>query len=388
VAAVGDGIAAVALPLIAVRASHGDPLAVASVVAAQHLPWVLVQLAGRARALDRRTLVGLSDTARALGLGILGALVLRNTETILTVQLVAFLVGLGEAWTDRLEAETGAAGVLGPRGMVAVAVVGFPLGGVLYQQVPGPATPLLADVLVFTVASTLALAMRRPVRPPDGSPSPPSPPPGSGTGRAEAGGSSAALTLLTSAAAASFAASGLLGLLVLFATVDLGLGAPGFGILLAALAASAAAGGFVAPSVGERIGVRAGLALGLVGAGAALAVAALVADPGKPWQASLALGVSAGSGMVSTVLVRARLQLAVGPAAAPSAIERLHLATWSAIPIGALVAGWAARQAPVHRVLVGLAVVWAVAAVAALAADGAASEAGAMTLRRPAREIV
>ncbi len=377
VAAVGDGIAAVALPLIAIQASNHDPLAVAAVVAAQHLPWVLVQLTGRRRLVDRRTLVGLTDTLRALALGGLGLMVAVKKETVLAILVTAFLVGLGEAWTDRFEAESGAAGTLGPRSMVAIGLIGFPLGGFLYDLGSGPATPLFADVLLFTVASTFALAVHRPVKPPVGARSadetvlPPT-----------------ATPLLVSAAVASFAASGVLGLLALFATVDLGLGAPGFGILLAALAASTALGGFAAPTVGERLGVRMGLAVGLLVAGGALAVASLVADTDKPWQAALALGVSAAGATTATVLGRARLQLVVGREAAPSALERLHLITWSAIPVGALVAGWAARQTPIHRVLVFLALAWVAAAVAVLAADRATGGATAVRVTRPIREIV
>jgi hypothetical protein len=380
VAGVGDGIAAVALPLIAVRASNADPLAVASVIAVQHLPWVLVQLTGRARSFDRRTLAGLTDTARALALGVLAALIVRNRETMLVVLVAAFLVGLGEAWTDRLEADAGASGHVGPRGMLAIGLVGFPLGGFLYNLVSGPSTPFFADVLVFTIASTFALAVRRPVR--AAAPAGPDPQPLDGR---LAG---AVLPLLVTATSASFAASGYLGLLVLFATVDLGLGAPGFGLLLAGLAAATAAGGFAAPSVGERIGVKAGLALGFVAAGAGLALAALVADPDQPWLAALALGASAAGAMTATVLVRARLQLVVGAKALPAALDRLHLATWSAIPVGALVAGLAARQTSVHRVLVALAVVWVISAAAVVAADRASAEGGSLTLKRPLREIV
>jgi hypothetical protein len=388
VAAVGDGIAAVALPLVAVASSNGDPLWVASVVAAQHLPWVLVQLTGAARSFDRRSLVGLADTARALALGALALLTVRNNETMLVVDTAAFLVGLGEAWTDRLEAEAGATPSVAPRGMLAIGLVGFPLGGFLYDLVSGPATPLFVDVLVFSIASTLALAISGPVR----GPAPAATTPDAGgepaTGTKASRPHPAALPLLAAAAAASFAASGVLGLLVLFATVDLGLGAPAFGILLAGLAASTAVGGFTAPSVGERVGVRTGVALGFALAGAALAVGALAADVNQPWQAAVALGVSSGSAMAAMVLVRARLRVLVGARAAPGALDQLHLAIWGAIPIGALAAGWAARGLPVHRVLVALGLVWMASAAAVLAVDRSAGEPGATSVERSLREIV
>jgi hypothetical protein len=360
VAGIGDGIVAVALPLLATRVTT-DPLAIASVIAAQHLPWVLVHLAGRVSSYDRRTLVGLADTARAIGLGVLGVLALTNAETMLTIQLVAFVVGVGEAWTDRIEAESGSAGSLGTRGMLAIGLIGFPLGGLLYEMTPGPATPLLADVLLFTVASTFALTIRRPVRPARNTPS-------AGTST-EVRLPPATVPVLVSSAVASLAASGMLGILVLFATNDLGLGAPAFGFLMAGLAGSTAVGGLVAPIVGERIGVRAGLALGLVVAGGSVAAASLVADPTHPWLGAIALGATAAAGMIATVLGRARLQLAAGQRSAASALERLHLVTWAAIPAGALAAGWAARHMPLHRVLLGFAGTWVLAAVIATVTD-------------------
>ncbi|MGE0796604.1 MAG: hypothetical protein AB7O29_14835, partial [Acidimicrobiia bacterium] len=359
----------------------------ASVVAAQHVPWVLVHLAGQAGTYDRRTLVGLADTARAVAVGILGILTLTNAETMLAIQLVAFVVGVGEAWTDRIESESSSPGSLSTRGMLAVGLVGFPLGGLLYEVSPGPATPLLADVLVFTVASTLALAIRSAVRPrpePRRAPTRPGHPLMSGGGPLP----SAAVALLASSAVASFAASGLLGLLVLFATADLGLGAPAFGLLLAGLAVSTALGGLAAPLVGELVGVRTGVAAGQVVAGGAVAAAALLADPGRPWPAIVALGAGAAAGMAATVLGRARLQLVAGPRGTAAALHLLHLVTWAAIPAGALVAGLAARHTPVDRVLVGTGGAWLLAAVAVLAVRRSSAGRAPTAGKVPVREIV
>ena len=69
IAGVGDGVVAVALPLLAANLTH-DPLAVAAVVAAQHLPWALVHVGWRFLNGDRRTLIGTVDTSRALWIGV------------------------------------------------------------------------------------------------------------------------------------------------------------------------------------------------------------------------------------------------------------------------------------------------------------------------------
>jgi hypothetical protein len=354
VAAVGDGIAAVALPLLATRVTR-DPLAIAGVVAAQYLPWVLLALVGQRPSIDRRTAVGLADTARALALGLLGVRALAGDETILSIQLVAFVVGIGEAWTDRTETEAADVGVLSARGMLAMAAVGLPLGGLLYEIYP--ATPLLADVLLFTLASILVLAVRGRVAPR------PTRPGLLGTTQRPAPLPTAVRPLLASAVVASLAASGLLGILVLFALVDLGLGAPAFGFLLASLAVATLVGGLAAPEVGLRLGARAGLVVALLAAGASTVVASLAADPDRPWLSALALGGAAASGATATILVRARLRLLAGRRAGERALERLHLLTWAAIPVGALVAGWLARRQSVADVVVVLGTAWVVSAV-------------------------
>jgi hypothetical protein len=360
IAGVGDGVVAVALPLLAANLTH-DPLAVAAVIAAQHLPWALVHVGWRFLRWDRRTLIGSVDTGRALVLGLIGFLSLIGRETILGIQLAAFVVGLGEALTDGTETETGDVSGLSTRGMVGLAVVGLPLGGVLYEIYP--ATPFLFEVLAFAVAALFALLVRRPVVPPHVEADETPPPPRAlipGTG---------AVTI--SAALAAVATSAVLGVLVLFALEDLGLGAPAFGALLAGLALATAAGGFVAPEVGTALGLKPGLVVAAAVAAAGYATASQVADPDKPLAGALALGVAAGSGMIVAVLTRALLQRNAGRAVTGPVLQRFHLAVWSAIPVGALAGGWLARRTSVHEVLLLSTVAWAGAAIAALLAQPA-----------------
>ena len=349
----GDGVVAVALPLLAASLTR-DPLAVAAVVAAQHLPWVLVHLGWRRLNADRRTIVGLVDTWRALVLGMLGFLALIGRETILDIQLAAFVVGLGEALTDGTEKETGDVSGLSARGMIGLAVVGLPLGGVLYEVYP--ATPLLFEVLAFAVAALFALLVGRPVVAPvieeeDGPPGPAVLP------------GSDATTL--SAALAAIATSAVLGVLVLYALDDLGLGAPAFGMLLAGLAVCTAIGGFVAPEVGTALGVRRGLVVALLVAAAGHATASQVADTDRPWLGAMALGVAAGATMVAAVHTRAIHPLNAGRPLTGPPHQRFHQAVWSAIPIGALLGGFLASKRSVHEVLLWAGGAWLAAAVAA-----------------------
>lgn len=347
VAAIGDGVVAVALPLLAAAVSR-DPLAVAGVVAAQHLPWVVVSIAWPALAGDRRTWLGGIDTVRALTMAMIGFLVLAGRETILDIQLVAVVVGLGEALTDGAETDAGDAGRLAARGMTFLVLVGLPLGGFLYEVFP--ATPFLFDVLMFAVAALLALLVRRPV-PPD---------PEVATGLPAFGAGTPMVAVV--AGVATVATSAVLGVLVLFALQDLGLGAPAFGLLLTGLALASAAGGYVAPEVGRALGLRGGIGVALVLIGAGYVTAWDVADPEQPWASALALGIAAGGAMVAAVLSRALLVVAHGKPVTGRALRAFHLAVWSAIPLGALVGGAVGRSRGVAEVLV-----WAAAtAVAAI----------------------
>jgi hypothetical protein len=365
-AAASDGVMAVTLPLLATRVTS-DPLAIAAVIAVQHLPWVLVALGGRSLAGDRRTWVGLVNTLRALVSGYLFVMTIVGRESIELIQLTALVVGLGEAMTDHTEAQTDDTSGLSSRGMAAMGFIGLPLGGFLYELYP--AAPLVVDMLLFTVASLFALCARpvplaaRRVDPVD---------PAERTSRPSG-------ALLACAATASLAASVVAGLLVLFAHDDLALGAPAFGLLLAGLAAATALGGWLAPTVGGALGLRAGMAVALVVAGTGQLIAAQVAHVDQPWFAAIALGLAAGSAMVATVLGRARYQLAVGPFDGTRALHQLHLVVWTAIPIGALVAGWAARDRSVPDVIAVGAVAWIVAAALAAATSGSATRQNRLT---------
>ncbi|MGH9184163.1 MAG: hypothetical protein ACRDZ9_10255, partial [Acidimicrobiales bacterium] len=299
VAGGAEGLAATALPLLAAGLTR-DPLAVAGVVVAQHLPWALTALIGPASvgSSDGRTVLGLVDSVRAMAAGVLGLLALTGSETILVLQATAFVIGLGEALTDLVEADAtdvvavpgqvdGAEGTA-VGGMVG-AVVGLAAGGLLYELVS--ALPLLMDVPAFALAALLALSLRRPVarrgaaRPSTG--------PGSTAGRRAVMGVAALGTAATGA---------VLGVLVLFALDDLGLGAPAFGLLLAGLAVSTALGGLVAPELGRLVGVRGGLVGAMAVTGSAHLAAALLADPVRPALSVVALGAAAGAAMAAGVL--------------------------------------------------------------------------------------
>ena len=366
-AGIGDGVIAVALPLLTASVTR-DPLDVASVFAAQHVPWLLVALL-RTRLgarIDRRTTVGLGDTVRAVALGYLGLQALVGEQTLFLLQLVAFAVGIGEALTDDAEGTATADLPSGPKasapstrtavtGMAALALIGLPIGGFLYEVLA--AVPPLVDVLPFAFAALFALSLRRrivPAVPASPEPSRPTLLPGTGP-------------VILAAAVVSALSSAVLGVLVLFALDDLGLGAPAFGALLAGLAVAGGIGGLLAPEVGHLLGLRTTATLALLAAGGGVAGASLVADPVSPYPAVLALAVATGSAAIAVVILRALLHSRAGRTVPIAGLDPLHVAVWGAIPLGALAGGAIASSTGVADLYLYLGAATAAVGVAAAA---------------------
>jgi len=351
-AGVAEGVVATALPLLTANLTH-DPLDVAKVVAAQHLPWILAALIWPALARgDRRTLVGLVHTVRALAVGYLGFLALGGFETLPKIMTVAFVIGLGEALTGIVEEETGDLR-LSTRGMLGLALVGMPLGGLLYEIFL--AVPFLLDVLFFALAALFALFVPRPVERVTVL----------HAGRPTFAPGTTAVTI--TAFLASVARSAVFGVLVLFALVDLGLGAPAFGILLACLAAATAVGAWMAPEAGESLGLSSGFVAGAILAAAGLLAASQLADPDRFWIGAVALGVAWGGAATATVLLRALLPAAAGRPVVGSSLRAFHLVEWSGVVVGALLGGYIGGRQTVSAVLLWAAGTWVAAALGAVA---------------------
>lgn len=388
-AGVGDGLVAVALPLV-VAATTRDPLGVAAVVAAQHLPWALAVVLGPGLVggADRRTVLGLAATFRAVAVALVGVRAMTGSASLLGLGVAALAIGVGEALADGAEEDAGPllarsrsgpgaeVGYLRRSGMIGLAVVGLPLGGVAYQVVAG--LPFLVALGVFAVAALGALWLHVPVRPTGERTglrfevsAPPALAPG--TGR---------VTLVATVTAG--ASSAVAGVLVLFALDDLGLGAPGFGLLLAALAAAVAGGGLAAPTIGRVLGLRGGVVVALAVTAVAYVGAGLTGDPARPVLAVLALGVAGAAGMAAEVLLRALLHASGGRKVEGPALDAFHFRVWAVIPVGVLVGGVVAKSLGVAGVVVGAGVVSAFAGfLAATALAGATT--GALTRSGPKR---
>ncbi|QKW15073.1 MFS transporter [Verrucosispora sp. NA02020] len=263
----GDGIRVAAFPLLA-AALTDDPLAVAAVAAAQFLPWLVSGLLAGALA-DRRsprTLLAAADTARVVVLATLATAVALGWATIALVVAAAFLLGIGETLRDtaaqtavpRLVADAHlekANGRLVAGEIVGNEFVGPPVGAMLF--VVGAAIPFavngatLALAVMLMLSLPLTLAHRATSAPATDE-----------TSNSEGDGILAGLrwlirqpmlrTLVLVTAAVAAADTAWFAIFVLYARDALGLGAFGFGLLLA----TGAAGGLIGSFAADRLVAR------------------------------------------------------------------------------------------------------------------------------------
>ena len=327
---------AVGLPLLAADTTR-EALPVAVVVAALHLPWMVVAAAGPTLTVrgDRRTIIGALDTMRTVAFAWLGAQALLGSVDIPTIAGVALIAGTAVAVVDDAEQEAAASvaadasadragGRLALPAVVSDGFLGIPAGALLFAVVPG--APFLVAAGSYTVAALLALTVLHAPGPATGAAA--TPPAPSAVARMAAspgvlvrGGVTVGVSLFGSVVA---------GPLVLVALDRLALDAVGVGVLLTAMAAGSLAGGVLAAELGARAGtVRALTAALLVGA-AGYGVAGVV---DRSLAAGGALTLASMASMAAMVLSRA------GRPAHVLAERALHGVTWAAIPIGAVAGG-------------------------------------------------
>jgi MFS family permease len=256
---VGDGVALAAAPLL-IASMTSSPLLVAAGAILQFLPWLLFGLHAGAIAdrFDRRRLVMFANAARALVLAGLCVFLVTGTASIWIVLAVAFLYGTAEVFVDTAgstllpmlvkPADLGIGNARLQAGyLVANQFAGPPIGAFLFAA--GTAWPFLVEVVCVSLAVVLISRMAK-------TPVPPRPSTGSGTQEKEhppvhtdiAEGLRwlwrnppvRMLVLIILLFNVTWAAPW--GVLVLYATEHLNMGAVGFG----ALTTASALGGILA----------------------------------------------------------------------------------------------------------------------------------------------
>ncbi|GJD51796.1 Enterobactin exporter EntS [Methylobacterium crusticola] len=349
----GDGVVAVAMPWLAALLTR-DPVQIAAVATAGSLPWFLFALPAGVwtdRA-DRRRLMIRADCVRlalaacvvAMTLAVPAGPVAAGAQAglVATLAAIAFLAGTAEVVRDNAaqtllpsivagdELER-ANGQMWSAEQVVGRFLGPPLAGALIAA--GISVPFGFNAATLALAIGTVWLITLPARTP-AAPARFWPALLEGVGWMRR--TPPILRLAVMLGAFNAVAVGGWTILVLYAQEVLGLGARGYGLLLACAAAGGVLGGIVAPGVARRIGMRASLILAL--ASFVLLHLALGLSRSVPL-AALAMVLEAAGVMlwnVVTVSYRQRL-IPDGLLGRVNAVYRFF--AWGAMPFGALGAG-------------------------------------------------
>lgn len=360
VSQLGDRISELALPLIAAGALHASAGQVAWLTALAWTPNIFAIALGAwvDRRVHERRLMVLADLVRAGLLATLPIAYLTGAVTLAQLYAVAFLTGAAGvlfntayppffvrlvprssyvAATSRLSAGRSASYVVGPA-----------LGGALVQALTAPVA-VAADALSFVASAVLVGSI--PVRE---APSGDAVPRGAGQGPALVVRHPvlrASLACATTVNFFSFIASS--GLVVLFATRDLGLPAGVIGLAFGVGATGALLGALAAPRISRRIGVGPSIAVGAVLFPAPFAL--IAAASGPEWTRTLALGAAeflSGVGVMLFDVNLNALQTAVIPDGARSRVAGVYgTVNYGVRPVGAVIGGLLATLAGLRATL-------------------------------------
>ncbi|HET9689719.1 MAG TPA: MFS transporter [Acidimicrobiales bacterium] len=347
---VGDGMVLVAFPLLALRWT-GSALAVALVAVAARAPGMVLALPAGVLVdrVDRRRLVTVANAVRTAVLVVLALSAATGAGRVAVLYLTVGVLGVAEVLVDvavqsvvpELVARDRMAATVGMMSSADVggeSMAGAALGGLL---VPVAAwLPVVGDAASFVVATLLARAALPPGR------TVPAPTPGA---RAEL---RAGLTLyrrsplLRSVAGLvgvlAACSTAVMAVLVVFAGRRLGLGATGYGLLVAGAAVGQVAGHLLAGRVWKRVGPG----VALLGAGALAACCYLALASTR--QVAVALGVlvveslAVGVGDSAAAAVR---QLATPAGMAGRSAAAYRSVVLALVPLGALGGGLVAATA-------------------------------------------
>ncbi|MFD8808333.1 MFS transporter [Streptomyces sp. NPDC059597] len=358
VSRVGDALRTVALPLLAVRLTD-DPLAVAAVSACGYVPWLLFGLLGGAIAdrVDQRRAMWSVDLLRALLVAAFALAVgLGHTSLPLLIALAFCLTALQTLFDNAATAllpslvrpaELGAANARLMTGQqLAGGLLTGPFVPLLFAA--GASMPFAADAGTFLAAAALVASLR--TAPPDRAPRPQG-----STLRSETAEGLRTLwrdPALRACCVATLLCNvgmgGLIATLVLHVTGWLHAGNSGYAAAMSVYAAGSIAGGFLAQRIARRTGRVRALLLG----GTAQTAALLVMGSVRHLSALLAaMAVLGAMGMVWNVNQRTLMQQRAPASMTGRVSAAFRTASVAGAPLGALLAGGAARllglQAPV-----------------------------------------
>jgi Transmembrane secretion effector len=350
VSAVGNAMAVVGVPLLAVAVLHASTFAVAALTAAAYLPWLVIGLPAGALVdrLPGRPLMIACDVISALlyaSLPVAAWLGVLSTGQVIGVALLAGVANVffATAYQVYLPSLVAAGDLIEGnaklQGTMQVANVGGRGAAGLAAQAVGEAAALLLNAASFLVSAACLLLI-------DAKP-PPGPPPGRTTSiRAEiaAGVRSIAADpylrpMTIFAAAANLAYSGSASLLVVFLVRVAGFGPGAVGLLMAGGAVGGVLGALAARRVARRVGTARTLLLASLGGGLA---GLLIPLTGTGLRAGwyVAGSMLAAVGIAIGNIIAGSFRQTYCPASMLGRVTAtMRFLGFGAIPLGALLAG-------------------------------------------------
>jgi MFS family permease len=366
----GDGIVAVAMPLMALRITR-DPLAISGLFLAEQLPVLLAALPVGALAdrIDRRRLLVGVQLCRCAALLALTGLVAHGLDNLTVLYVAAFLLG-GLNISFDVAANSAVPFLVEPDQLVRAnahlqnaeytseGLIGQALGGALFAV--AKAVPFAISA-VGVGASTLLL--RRSV--PEGSSAPSDV---SFMSDLRDGLrwflSQPLLRRLTATiAGAAFCQGIVLGLLALYAREQLHLASTGYGLLLAIASVGVVIGALIASRLHRRIGFGGTILLSTAALGVAYAVFAFTHQAAL---ACLVLLIQETFAVVLNTATRALRQRAVPDEMQGRAASVNSLVVLSSMPLGALVGGAIASARSVPAAFIAASLIQAAVLVVAM----------------------
>jgi MFS family permease len=336
----GDGLAAGAVPLMAVVVNP-HPLAVSSVVAADNLPWLLLALPAGAFAdrFERGPLMVISNAVRALAI-LAGALLILSDRMTLALLILVVLINAGgraiyysslQAIVPELvgsDALEYANGVLTGTEAATEHLAGPVVGTWLFAM--SKAVPFFADAIAMVMSCFPFMRFRSKAPRPEGSST-------SAWEGARLLFADRRLRILLFIVASLAGLQGMeSGILVLLATTEWGVREGAYGVFLAAGAAGNLLGSLAANGLVRRFGS----ARTLIGAGLISGVGYLIMALAHGWElagpAFFLVGLAVGAGSVVAISLRQRLTPEDLMGRVGGAWRGL---VWGAAPVGALAAG-------------------------------------------------
>jgi MFS family permease len=347
----GDGIAIVALPLLAVSLTR-NPVLVSLLGFVQYLPWLLFSLISGALVdrLDRRVLMWRTDVFRAVVISAVGLLVAVDWMNLPVLFTAAFLLGTAETLFDNASQAilpslvdrddlAKANGRLQGAEVVTNQFVGPPLGGLLFAA--AAATPFLLDGASFLAAAVLVALIPGSFRPERAAVASDTP-----VVRQVRDDIAEGLRWLWRHRVLRTLAMVLGGanlfwwagesVLVLFAQDILGLDEAGYGVLLTSFAAGSVAASVTADRLIVRLGSGTVLIASLVAMGVSPLIAGLLSSP---WLVGVMFVVMGFSTVVWNIITVSLRQSIIPDEILGRVNSAYRFVGWGVIPLGALLGG-------------------------------------------------